>query len=133
MPVVSELVESTDKALRHPWHIPHACKSNGRVNKCFSVGPAVEMKRAMENIYGMGSCMQKCERTPPGRRAVSISELNSGSHARMKVAQRGREKTQAEKTTQVLGARTSSASSRDSKERPKRGQRNGWLHIPHRS
>lgn len=75
MPAGSELVESTEPS-GTPGTFPMRVRvMAGLTNACSPFGgPMVELKRAMENIWD-GKLYAKCERTSPGRRAVSTLEL----------------------------------------------------------
>lgn len=133
MPAGSELVESTEPS-GTPGTFPMRVRvMGGLTNACSPFGgPVVEMKRAMENIWD-GKLYAKCERTSPGRRAVSTLKLKQWEPCQDEGGTEKERKVPDRKNYPNPQARTSSAISRDSKERPRWGQGNGWLHIPHRS
>lgn len=131
MPVASGLLEST--ALRHPGTSPiHVKVMGGLRNASLSfVGPPAD--RRLEGVYGMGSYAERRENVPLERRATRASELNSRAPCQDEGGAEGEKVPGRENMCQSPQAGASLASSRDSKERPRESQRNGRLHMPHRS
>lgn len=75
----------------------------GRLTNACSpfVGPVAEMKRATENIWD-GKLYAKCERTSPGRRAVSTSELKQWEPCQDDGGTEKERKVPGRETTQIL-------------------------------
>lgn len=65
------------------------------------MGPVAEMKRATENIWD-GKLYAKCERTSPGRRAVSTSELKQWEPCQDDGGTEKERKVPGRETTQIL-------------------------------
>lgn len=103
MPVGSELVESTE-----PYGTPGTCpihvKVMWRLRKASLsfLGPAVKMRKARESLWGGKHYAEGWENASWKQGHQSFGTEMVGSHARMKVVQRGRESPRQRKRAKVL-------------------------------